>query len=73
MQSFLIMAKDDNGYHALQFQAEIQHDIDNFNLLKSFVKRREIELNRLLTPYEIEFHLEVIENELQWKERKLYE
>lgn len=70
MQSFLIMAKDDNGYHALQFQVETEKEIENFNLLKKFVKNQEIGLNRLLTPYEIEFHLEVIENELQWEERK---
>lgn len=73
MQSFLIMAKDYNGYHALQFQAETEKEIENFNLLKKFVKNQEIRLNRLLTPYEIEFHLEVIENELQWEERKLHE
>ena len=72
MQSFLIMAKDDNGYHALQFQSETEKEIENFNLLKKFVKNQEIGLNRLLTTYEIEFHLEVIENELQWEERKLH-
>lgn len=73
MQSVLIMTKDDNGYHALQFKPETEKDVNNYNLLKQFVRRQEIELNRLLTPYEIEFYLGVIENELQWEERKLYE
>lgn len=57
MQSVLIMTKDDNGYHVLQFKPETEKDVNNYNLLKQFVRRQEIELNRLLTPYEIEFYL----------------
>ena len=54
MQSFLIMAKDDNGYQAIQFQVENELQFSKFNLLKQRVRNTEIELNRLLTADEVQ-------------------
>lgn len=65
MQSFLIMAKDDNGYHALQFQAENELQFSQFNLLKQRVRNTEIELNRLLTTDEVQGILQYIESQNQ--------
>lgn len=65
MQSFLIMAKDDNGYHALQFQAENELQSSQFNLLKQRVRNTEIELNRLLTTDEVQGILQYIESQNQ--------
>lgn len=42
MQSVLIMTKDDNGYQALQFQAENELQFSKFNLLKQRVRNTEI-------------------------------
>lgn len=65
MQSFLIMAKDDNGYHALQFQAENELQFSQFNLLKQRVRNTEIELNRLLATDEVQGILQYIESQNQ--------
>nr|DAR48238.1 MAG TPA: Pulmonary surfactant-associated protein D surfactant protein, trimer, ambiguous [Caudoviricetes sp.] len=65
MQSFLIMTKDDNGYQALQFQAENELQLSQFNLLKQRVRNTEIELNRLLTADEVKGILQYIESQNQ--------
>ena len=57
MQSVLIMTKEYDNYHAIQFHAENEQQLNQLNQLeqlKSQVRKREIMLGRMLMPFEVE-------------------
>lgn len=66
MQSILIMTKDYDNYHAIQFYAENEQELQQLELLKSQVRKQEIMLNRMLMPFEVQnlYALATTKNEL---------
>lgn len=54
MQSFLIMTKDYDNYHAIQFHAENEQQRQQLEQLKSQVRKQEISLGRMLMPFEVQ-------------------
>lgn len=54
MQSVLIMAKEYDNYHAIQFHAENEQQLNQLEQLKSQVRKQEIMLGRMLMPFEVE-------------------
>lgn len=66
MQLILIMTKDYDNYHAIQFYAENEQELQQLELLKSQVRKQEIMLNRMLMPFEVQnlYALATTKNEL---------
>lgn len=54
MKSVLIMTKDYDNYHAIQFQAENEQQLNQLEWLKSQVRKQEIALGRMLMPFEVQ-------------------
>lgn len=66
MQLILIMTKDYDNYHAIQFYVENEQELQQLELLKSQVRKQEIMLNRMLMPFEVQnlYALATTKNEL---------
>lgn len=66
MQSVLIMTKDYDNYHAIQFHAENEQQLNRLQQLKSQVRKQEIMLGRMLMPFEVQnlYALATTKNEL---------
>jgi hypothetical protein len=60
------MTKDYDNYHAIQFYAENEQELQQLELLKSQVRKQEIMLNRMLMPFEVQnlYALATTKNEL---------
>lgn len=66
MQSVLIMTKDYDNYHAIQFRAENEQKLNQLEWLKNQVRKQEIMLGRMLMPFEVQnlYALATNQNEL---------
>lgn len=66
MQSVLIMTKDYDNYHAIQFHAENEQQLNQLEWLKSQVRKQEIALGRMLMPFEVQnlYDLSANQNQL---------
>lgn len=60
------MTKDYDNYHAIQFHAENEQQLQQLELLKSQVRKQEIMLGRMLMPFEVQnlYALATTKNEL---------
>ena len=54
MKSILIMTKDYDNYHAIQFHAENEQQLNLLQQLKSQVRKQEIMLGRMLMQFEVQ-------------------
>lgn len=66
MQSVLIMTKDYDNYHAIQFHAENEQQLNQLEWLKGQVRKQEIMLGRMLMSFEVQnlYTLATTQNEL---------